>query len=149
MMKINYRSPICGKHVDVTYAPDDTFSMRLLGCGFVVYPEDDQVYSPIDGIISLVFPTKHAIAVKHDSGINVLIHLGFGTVDLKGEGIHLFVKLHQAVKQGELLMSFDKPFLEKNAISIATPVVFLQKENLTILSETTLKGYAELELDIS
>lgn len=148
-MKISYRSPISGKHLDVTYAPDDTFSMRLLGPGFVIYPEDNQVFSPIDGLISLVFPTKHAIAIKHQSGVNVLIHLGFGTVDLNGEGIQLLVKLHQEVKKGELLMTFDKPFLEKNAISIATPVVFLQKESLEIINEHINNGYTELELDIS
>ena len=148
-MRISYRSPIYGKHLDVTHAPDDTFSMRLLGCGFVIYPEDNHVYSPIDGLISLVFPTKHAIAVKHQSGINILIHLGFGTVDLNGEGIEIHVKLHQEVKQGELLMSFDKPFLEKNAISIATPVVFLQKETMEIISENHSNQFVELELDIT
>ena len=148
-MKINYQSPLSGKHLDITYAPDDTFSKGMLGCGFVIFPTDDKIYSPVDGIISLVFPTKHAIAIKHESGINLLIHLGFGTVDLKGEGIELFVKLHDEVKKGDLLMQFDLPFLETNAMSIATPVVFLQKNELTILNQEVKDQTLYLELDVS
>jgi PTS system glucose-specific IIC component len=148
-MKIDYQSPILGKHLDISYAPDDTFSRGMLGVGFVIFPEDDRIYSPIDGIISLVFPTKHAIAVKHVSGINILIHLGFGTVDLKGEGIHLCVTLHDEVKQGDLLMTFDKPFLEKNAISLATPVVFLQKEHLNVVADKSVDTLYKYELDIT
>jgi glucose-specific phosphotransferase system IIA component len=147
-MKINYQSPLSGKHLDITYAPDDTFSKGMLGCGFVIFPNDDKIFSPVDGIISLVFPTKHAIAIKHESGINVLIHLGFGTVDLKGEGIELYVKLHDEVKKGDLRMQFDLPFLEKNAMSIATPVVFLQKNELTILNKETKDHMLCLELEI-
>ncbi|MDX9691315.1 MAG: PTS glucose transporter subunit IIA [Acholeplasmataceae bacterium] len=147
-MKLDYQSPIIGKHLDISYAPDDTFSRGMLGCGFVIFPEDDKIYSPIDGIISLVFPTKHAIAVKHVSGINILIHLGFGTVDLKGEGINIHVKLHDEIKKGDLLVQFDKPFLERNAISTATPVVFLQKEKCTILNEDVSNQRIQLELDI-
>ncbi|TNF08553.1 MAG: PTS glucose transporter subunit IIA [Bacillota bacterium] len=148
-MKIDYQSPIIGKHLDISYAPDDTFSRGMLGVGFVIFPEDDHIFSPIDGIISLVFPTKHAIAIKHVSGINILIHVGFGTVDLKGEGINLCVKLHDEVKQGDLLIQFDRPFLEKNAISTATPVVFLQKEKLEVIHEKVIDQKIMLELDIT
>jgi glucose-specific phosphotransferase system IIA component len=149
IMKIDYQSPIIGKHLDISYAPDDTFSRGMLGVGFVIFPEDDHIYSPIDGIISLVFPTKHAIAIKHASGINILIHVGFGTVDLNGEGISLCVKLHDEVKQGDLLVEFDRPFLEKNAISTATPVVFLQKDHLKIINEDIKDQRIMLELDIT
>jgi len=148
-MRINYQSPLSGKHLDISYAPDDTFSKGMLGCGFVIFPTDDKIYAPIDGIISLVFPTKHAIAIKHDSGINVLIHVGFGTVDLKGEGIELFVKLHDEVKKGDLLIQYDLPFLEKNAMSIATPVVFLQKNHISILNEENCNHKLCLELEIT
>ena len=148
-MRINYQSPLSGKHLDISNAPDDTLSKGMLGCGFVIFPTDDKIYAPIDGIVSLVFPTKHAIAIKHDSGINVLIHVGFGTVDLKGEGLELFVKLHDEVKKGDLLIQYDMPFLEKNAMSIATPVVFLQKNNLSILKEETCNHKLCLELEIT
>jgi glucose-specific phosphotransferase system IIA component len=148
-MRVDYLSPILGKHMDVSHAPDDTFQAYMLGVGFVIFPDDNKIYSPTDGVVSLIFPTKHAIAVKHASGIQILIHLGFGTVDLKGEGITLHVELHQHVKQGDLLLSFDFDFLSKNALSLATPVVFLQNKHLTILKEEIINQKLYMQLEIS
>jgi glucose-specific phosphotransferase system IIA component len=148
-MRVDYLSPILGKHMDVSHAPDDTFQAYMLGVGFVIFPDDNKIYSPTDGVVSLIFPTKHAIAVKHASGIQILIHLGFGTVDLKGEGITLHVELHQQVKQGDLLLSFDFDFLSKHATSLATPVVFLQNKHLTILKEEVINQKICMQLEIS
>ena len=149
IMKIHFVSPIAGILEDVSRTPDDTFSQGLLGPGFVITPTDDQIYAPCDGKISLLFPTHHAIAIHHASGINILIHIGFGTVDLKGEGFMVHKMLHDDVKQGDLLISFDDDFLRKHAISMAVPVVFLQKENLTILSKKEKNNFVEMELDIT
>jgi glucose PTS system EIICBA or EIICB component len=149
MMRVDYLSPIRGKHMDVSHAPDETFRAYMLGVGFVIFPDDNKIYSPCDGVISLIFPTKHAIAIKHSSGIQILIHLGFGTVDLKGEGILVHTQLHQIVKQGDLLLSFDWEFLVKNAMSIATPVVFLQHKHLTILNEEIVDSKIYMQLEIS
>jgi len=148
-MIIDYVSPVLGKHMDVSHSPDDTFQAYMLGVGFVIFPVDHHIYSPVDGVISLIFKSKHAVAIKHATGVQVLIHLGFGTVDLNGEGITLHVELHKEVKQGDLLLSFDMDFLTKNARSIATPVVFVQQKHMKILHEELVNGKISMQLDIS
>jgi glucose-specific phosphotransferase system IIA component len=148
-MRIDYVAPIQGEHLDVSVAPDDTFSQGLLGPGFVILPSDRKIYAPFDGIISLLFPTYHALAIHHASGINCLIHIGFGTVDLKGEGFTVYKKLHDEVKQGDLLLEFDFDFLSQHAISMATPIVFLQKQKLDILSRNDNHSRVHMILEVT
>ncbi len=148
-MIIDYRAPIKGEHLDVSMAHDDTFSQYLVGNGFVIYPTDNKIFAPIEGIISHIFPTKHAIVIKHNSGINVLIHLGFGTVNLKGENIISFVEINQTVKQGDLLLSFDFEFLKRNTSSMDIPVVFMQKNNLEIIELKAETPYIHMLIAVS
>jgi len=148
-MRIDYCAPIQGEHLDVSVAPDDTFSQGLLGPGFVILPSDHKIYAPFDGKISLLFPTYHALAIHHASGINCLIHIGFGTVDLKGEGFTVHKKLHDEVKQGDLLIEFDFDFLSQHGISMATPVVFLQKQKLDILSRNDTHPRVQMILEVT
>ena len=148
-MRVDYLSPIQGKHMDVSHAPDDTFQAYMLGVGFVIFPEDNRIYAPVDGVISMIFLTKHAIAIKHSSGIQVLIHVGFGTSELLGNGFTLHVSLHQMVKQGDLLLTLDVDYLSKHAISLATPVVFVQHKNLAILKEELIDSKIYMQLEIS
>lgn len=147
-MIINYRAPIKGEHHDVSMTHDDTFSQYLVGKGFVIYPTDHQLYAPIDGKVVHIFPSKHAIVIKHETGINVLIHLGFGTVDLKGQGIHTFVEINQRIKQGDLLLTFDYDFLNRTAINMDVPVVFMQKDNLRILEVDENGEFVKMILDV-
>jgi len=147
-MKVSYVAPIKGEHLDISLAPDETFREGLLGPGFVIYPKDHQVFAPMDGKISLLFPTHHAIAITDAHGLNVLIHVGFGTVDLKGEGFTVHKKLHDDVKQGDLILSFDYAFLREHAFSLATAVVFLQKKALTIIDQKEINQYTHMTLNI-
>jgi len=147
-MRIDYVAPIEGEHLDVSVAPDDTFSQGLLGPGFVILPKHHQVFAPFDGKISLLFPTNHAIAIHHASGVNCLIHIGFGTVDLKGEGFTVHKKLHDEVKQGDLLIEFNYDFLSKHGVSMASPVVFLQKKSVSILSRNDDQKRIQMLLEV-
>lgn len=148
-MIIDYRAPMKGEHLDISMTHDDTFSQHLVGNGFVIFPIDNKIYAPIDGIISHIFPTKHAIAIKHSSGINVLVHLGFGTVNLKGEGITSYIEMNQKVKQGDLLLSFDFDFLKRNTSSMDIPVVFMQKNMLNIIEVKVETPYIHMLIDVS
>lgn len=148
-MKISYVAPIKGEHLDISLAPDETFREGLLGPGFVIYPKDHHVYAPMDGKISLLFPTHHAIAITDTHGLNMLIHVGFGTVDLKGEGFTVHKKLHDDVKKGDLLLSFDYDFLRDHAFSLATAVVFLQKKALSIIDQKEIEDFIHMTLDIT
>ncbi|MBN2299606.1 MAG: PTS glucose transporter subunit IIA [Acholeplasmataceae bacterium] len=147
-MIINYRAPILGEHFDVSKTPDDTFSNYLVGKGFVIFPKDHFIYAPIDGIITHIFPTKHIIVITHDSGINLMIHLGLESGILKGEGINLEVKLNQKVQQGDLVMSFDYDYLKEKLTSLVIPVVFIQKNHLEIIESNFKNSIIELLLNV-
>ena len=141
MSKFMYKHPFDGDCFDVSQTPDEVFSQKLLGPGFVYKPKTGEVYSPIDGVISMVFPTKHAISIKHKDNFEVLIHVGLDSVELKGEGFKHHVKLNQHVKIGDPILSFDLELLLSKAV-IYSPVVFVQMQSLTQLEKENSQGYS-------
>lgn len=82
-----------------------------------VNPENGEITAPADGKISLVFPTKHAVGITLDSGVELLIHAGIDTVKMEGKGFREFVKAGERVKKGDKLITFDKELVEKNGFS--------------------------------
>jgi len=122
--KETYILPMKGKLVSLSEVPDQIFSQKMMGDGFAVYPTGGEVLAPVSGKIVNVFPTKHAIGIESDGGREIIIHVGIDTVKLKGKGFDVFVKAGDKVTQGQLLMKVDLDFIEKNAVSVVTPVVF-------------------------
>lgn len=116
-------SPIQGKVIPLDKVNDTAFSTKTMGDGFAVVPSAGKVYAPFDGKVELLFPTKHALGLKRTDGLELLIHIGFDTVNLKGKGFQSFVKQGDFVKKGTLLMEFDKNELEKMGYDITTAVV--------------------------
>ena len=92
---------------DITTVSDDVFSQKMMGEGFAVTPSDDAVFTPVSGTITSVFPTKHAIGIKADNGLEILVHMGIDTVSLKGEPFTVFVTEGQKVGRGQLLAKMD------------------------------------------
>lgn len=117
-------SPIKGKLVPITEVPDEVFAGKMMGDGFAIIPEDGLVVSPVSGKIINVFPTKHAIGIQSTDGREVLIHVGLDTVNLKGEGFETFITEGDTVKAGQPLLQADLDYIEKNATSTITPIVF-------------------------
>ncbi|KEH88713.1 MULTISPECIES: glucose PTS transporter subunit IIA [Clostridium] len=116
-------NPLKGEIIDITKVPDEVFSSKALGDGFAINPLGNKVVSPIDGEIAVLFPTKHAVAIKGDNGLEMLVHIGIDTVNLNGEGFTAHVSQGDKVKQGDLLVEFDKEIIESKAKSSITPVV--------------------------
>ena len=116
-------NPLKGEIIDITKVPDEVFSSKALGDGFAISPSGNEVVSPIDGEIAVLFPTKHAVAIKGDNGLEMLVHIGIDTVNLNGEGFTAHVSQGDKVKQGDLLVEFDKEIIETKAKSSITPVV--------------------------
>ncbi|ABK61287.1 glucose PTS transporter subunit IIA [Clostridium novyi] len=116
-------NPLKGEIIDITKVPDEVFSSKALGDGFAINPLGNEVVSPIDGEIAVLFPTKHAVAIKGDNGLEMLVHIGIDTVNLNGEGFTAHVSQGDKVKQGDLLVEFDKEIIESKAKSSITPVV--------------------------
>lgn len=117
-------SPFNGKAASITEAPDEAFSSKAMGDGYMVIPADGQVLAPEDGEVLFVFPSKHAIGLKTVDGMEYLLHIGVDTVKLDGKGFETFVKDGQKVKKGQKLMEFDLEYIRANAASEACMAVF-------------------------
>lgn len=123
-----------GTVLPLSEVPDETFSSKLLGEGLAILPNEEYVYAPFDGEVITLFPTKHAIALKNAKGVDVLIHVGIDTVELKGQGFEQLVKAGDAVKQGQPLLRVDIEFIRSKGYSLVTPfVVTNSSEQLEII----------------
>jgi len=116
-------SPMTGLSGDIMEADDEAFAGKMMGDGAIVTPKDAKVVSPVDGTVSFVFDTKHAIGMETEDGVGLLLHVGIDTVTLNGEGFKVLVENGQKVKKGDVLMELDLDFLQKNAKSMTSPVI--------------------------
>lgn len=116
-------SPMDGELVSIDHVKDDIFAQETIGKGVAIKPHEGKVYAPCDGIITSLFPTKHAIGVISSKGTEILIHVGIDTVKLEGKYFTLHVKESDQIKQGQLLLEFDKEKIEQEGYDTITPVV--------------------------
>lgn len=116
-------SPMKGKVIGLEKIQDPTFSSGVMGDGVGIVPTDGKVYAPFDGTIEAVFPTNHALGMKSDNGIELMIHIGVDTVKLKGEYFHSHVSNGQTVKKGDLLIEFDLEAIQEAGFDITTAVI--------------------------
>lgn len=137
-------APMNGQLIKLEKVKDEAFSQKLLGDGFAITPSDDigEVVSPFKGRMDVVFSTKHAYGIKHKSGVEVLIHIGLDSVDLKGDGFETFVEKDQKVKAGTLLVKVNFKNIKSKIPAIDTPIVFTPDSfgdrELTILKYGTV-----------
>lgn len=128
-------SPMEGEMKPLSEVPDQVFSQKMMGDGFAILPTEGIVVSPVDGEIVTFFPTKHAIGIKANDGREILIHVGIDTVKLNGEGFKALVEQGDKVEAGQPLLEMDLAYIEENAVSIITPIIFtnlLDGETLTV-----------------
>ncbi|MDG5473897.1 glucose-specific PTS transporter subunit IIBC [Jeotgalibacillus sp. ET6] len=140
-------SPLTGRAVAITEVPDQVFSGKMMGDGFAIIPSEGEVYSPVDGKIVNVSPTKHAIGLESDSGREVLIHFGIDTVKLNGEGFNTHVSEGDIVKAGDLLLTVDLEAVKAKVPSIMTPIIFtnlINGEEVKVVKENVSKGDADI-----
>lgn len=121
---INVYKPCKGKVVSINEVPDKVFSEKMLGEGFAVIPEDSKITSPVDGVITTIFPTNHAFGIETSNGTEILVHIGIDTVELKGDGFKRILEPGSNVKVGETVIDIDIEKIKKNGKEIITPVVF-------------------------
>ncbi|MBO0927312.1 PTS transporter subunit IIABC [Staphylococcus sp. 30400_3112M30941] len=119
-------APLTGEVTSLSEVPDQVFSEKMMGDGIAIKPSQGEVRAPFNGKVQMIFPTKHAIGLVSDSGLELLIHIGLDTVKLNGEGFTLHVEEGQEVKQGDLLISFDLDYIRSNAKSDITPIIVTQ-----------------------
>ena len=117
------KTPIQGQIAPLNAAKDAAFAQGTLGRGILIYPEKGEVRAPFDGTVMTLFPTKHAIEMVSETGLELLIHVGLDTVQLEGKYFESLVQQGERVKQGDLLLRFDKKKIEKEGYSLETPVI--------------------------
>ncbi|KOS23684.1 PTS glucose transporter subunit IIA [Bacillus anthracis] len=141
-------APLTGAVKNIEEVPDPVFAGRMMGDGFAIDPTEGVVVSPVDGEIVHLFPTKHAIGIQSEGGTEILIHFGFDTVKLDGEGFEAHVSEGQAVKAGDKLISFDLELIREKAKSTITPIVITNTDAAesikTTVGVTATKGSTEV-----
>ncbi|PAE17673.1 PTS beta-glucoside transporter subunit EIIBCA [Virgibacillus sp. 7505] len=102
-----FTSPVAGKMIPLSQVQDEVFSSKAMGDGIAVVPSKGELYAPVDGEISMIFETSHALGMKTETGAEILFHVGLNTVQLGGEHFTPQVKVGDQVKAGDVLLTFD------------------------------------------
>ena len=132
--KIQIKSPIKGKLIDITEVKDEAFSSKALGDGMAIIPSEGKIYAPVDGEIITMIDTNHAIGLLA-GGVEILIHIGMDTVRLGGKYFKAYVKEGDKVKAGTLLIEFEKEEVEKE-YDITSPIIISNYSELKSLTKT-------------
>ena len=125
-----------GEIVDIEKVPDEAFAQKMLGDGVAISPSDGNVYSPVDGVVEDVTQTLHAYCIRSDDGLDVLIHVGINTVELKGEGFDVKVKAGDTVKKGDLLAKADLSLIKEKGYETYTPILIT---NMHVIKDINCK----------
>ena len=125
-------SPLSGTVVPLNEVKDEVFSTGVLGKGVAVLPDKGELYAPVDGKITMVPDTKHAVSILDASGAEILMHIGMDTVALNGKGFETMVKEGDVVRRGQLLVRFDIDAIRAAGYEVITPVVITNSDDLGV-----------------
>ncbi|MFS4464516.1 glucose-specific PTS transporter subunit IIBC [Staphylococcus haemolyticus] len=128
-------APGTGHIIPLSEVPDKVFSEKMMGDGVGFVPEKGEIVAPFDGTVKTIFPTKHAIGLESETGVEVLIHIGIDTVKLNGEGFENLVNADEPVTQGQPLMKINLAYLKEHAPSTVTPIIITNLGDKTLTVE--------------
>lgn len=126
--EISITSPVEGKVIPLTEVKDPTFSQEILGKGAAIIPEKGVVYAPFDGKVDAVFETGHALGLVSEDGVELLVHVGIDTVNLKGKYFTPKKKSGDAMKKGDILLEFDIDKIKADGYDVTTPIIISNTE---------------------
>jgi PTS system glucose-specific IIA component len=135
-------SPVNGTVIPIIEVSDPVFSQKMMGDGFAVVPTEGNIYSPVNGKVLNIFPTKHAIGIQLDNGLELLLHMGLDTVKLNGKPFDIFVKEGQELMPDTLIAKVDLEQLKESEKDNAMVVVITNMDkvknySLSVTGETT------------
>lgn len=125
-------SPMAGEVKELSQATDPVFAQGLMGRGVVIVPSQGELVSPVNGRVTVFFPTKHAIGILSDEGVEILMHIGMDTVNLEGKGFEGYVSQGDKVKVGDKLISFDIDMIKKAGYVTETPVIITNSDSYQV-----------------
>ena len=124
--------PAHSRVIDLDQVPDEMFKQRLMGDGFALELLDGEIIAPMDGVVSALFPTGHAIGLLLEDDIEILMHIGIDTIKLKNKPIEVFVQLNDSVKQGQTLVKVDLNKFKEGNVPAIMPIVFTRNTIFTV-----------------
>lgn len=127
-----FLSPAQGLVCPLTQVEDPVFAQKMMGDGFAINLQAGEIVAPFDAEVTLAFPTKHAYGLRNKQGVEVLIHLGLDSVKLNGEGFRSMVVVGDQLKQGDVIAIVDLAFIREKGISLVSPIVFPNGEQITL-----------------
>lgn len=122
-------SPLKGTVKELSEVEDDAFANGVLGQGIAIDPTEGKVYSPVNGTVMTLFPTKHAVGIVSENGCEVLIHLGMDTVQLEGKYFEAHIKQGDKVSKGDLLITVDIDKVKEAGYSMTTPIIVTNSQD--------------------
>lgn len=135
-------SPLKGEAIKLSEVPDDIFANEILGKGMAVIPKEGLVTAPVDGEVSTLFETLHAIGITGDNGVEILIHVGINTVELEGKYYKALVKEGDKVTKGQPLLECDLVGIRNAGYNTVTPVIITNSDEY---EEIELTAYGDVE----
>lgn len=126
----NVYAPVNGKIIKLEDVPDQVFATKMMGDGVAFEFDGDTIYAPCDGKITVIADTKHALGMKCDNSAEILIHIGLDTVNLKGCGFDMKVKVGSKVKRGDPLVVLDRNYFKEKNMNLITPLILTNYKEL-------------------
>lgn len=125
---VEISSPLSGQVKELSQATDPVFAQGVMGQGVLIEPSQGDLLAPVDGVVSVLFPTKHAVGIVSDQGVEMLMHIGMDTVNLEGKGFTAHVNQGDRVKVGDKLISFDIDLIKDAGYVTETPVIITNQD---------------------
>ncbi|WP_367565585.1 PTS glucose transporter subunit IIA [Lacrimispora sp.] len=141
-------APVEGTVIPLSQVNDPAFSQEILGKGIAIVPAKGRVVAPADGVLTVVFETKHAVSVTTDKGAEIIIHVGLDTVSLNGEHYTSYKNQGDHVKTGDLLLEFDVEAIKSAGYEVVTPVIICNHQEFPDMVCHTGKDVKELDVVI-
>ncbi len=135
-------APQNGIFISLEEVPDEVFAQKMLGDGVAIIPDSNDVCSPVDGTIVQIPETLHAYGIHTDDGLDILVHIGINTVELKGEGFESLVKEGDKVKAGEIIARADLDFIKNKGYATHTPILITNIDDIKSFSNNSGKAKA-------
>lgn len=123
MAEVYVLAPLDGKVVELDNVPDEVFAQKMVGDGVAIDPSGQVAVAPIAGDLVKLFPGGHAFGISTSAGVELIVHLGLDTIELKGEGFENIASEGQKVKAGTPIVRFDRATIERKGKVMLSPVV--------------------------